>query len=57
MWNIIEDGRDKSLSEDKENMENDAEPDENVRATTFCELRSGLDDRLEGDNKGTFARL
>ena len=54
MWNIIEDARDKSLSEEKENMENDAEPDENVQATTFRELRSGLDDKLEGDNKGIF---
>ena len=56
MWNIIEDARDKSLSEEKENMENDAEPDENVQATTFRELRSGLDDELEGDNKGKLTK-
>ena len=56
MWNIIEDAREKSLSEEKENMENEAneaEPDENIRATTFQDLRKDLDDKLEGDNKGT----
>ena len=57
MWNIIEDAREKSLSEEKENMENEAneaEPDENIRATTFQDLRKDLDDKLEGDNKGTY---
>jgi len=52
MWGIIEDARDKSLSEEKENLENDAEPDlASVQATTFSELRLDLDDKLEGDNR------
>ena len=58
MWNIIEDAREKSLSEEKENLENEAneaDPDENIHATTFQELRKDLDDKLEGDNKGKMA--
>ena len=55
MWGIIEEARDKSLSEEKENLENDAEPDlDNIQATTFSELRHDLDDKLEGDNRGFF---
>ena len=55
MWGIIEEARDKSLSEEKENLENDAEPDlDNIQATTFSELRHDLDDKLEGDNRGCF---